>query len=72
MAALVTSLRVLDDSSIARELDLASELFHRINRVLPTDQALLTIPPTTLVREAIRVMRKHKYSQIPQGSPHLS
>ena len=65
MAALVTSLRVLDDSSIARELDLASELFHRINRVLPTDQALLTIPPTTLVREAIRVMRKHKYSQIP-------
>ena len=49
MAASPASLQILDKSSAAKELDLASELFHRINRVIPQDQTVLTIsaePPS--------------------------
>jgi hypothetical protein len=38
MATSLPNLRVLDRSTAARELDLASELFHRINRIIPEDQ----------------------------------
>jgi len=34
MAASIPNLRLLDRSGAARELDLASELFHRINRIM--------------------------------------
>lgn len=50
MAASIPNLRVLDRSSAVRELDLASELFHRINRIIPQDQELLVIPPDCLRR----------------------
>jgi predicted transcriptional regulator len=53
------------DSVSARELDLASELFHRINRIIPQDQKLLMIPPTYRVRDAVTLMREHGYSQVP-------
>jgi len=49
----------------AKELDLASELFHRINRVIPQDQKVLIIEPSCLVRDAVALMRRHGYSQIP-------
>src|SRR5690554_5818459 len=65
MASSVPNLRVLDRPASARELDLASELFHRINRIIPQDQSLLTIPPDCLVRDAVALMRKHRYSQVP-------
>jgi CBS domain-containing protein len=65
MASSTTNLRVLDQSSAARELDLASELFHRINRIIPRDQSVLTIPPSFLVRDAVAMMKKHGYSQLP-------
>jgi predicted transcriptional regulator len=65
MASPNPSLRLLDQAAVASELDLASELFHRINRIIPPDQAVLTVPPTCLVREAIALMRKHGYSQLP-------
>jgi CBS domain-containing protein len=58
-------LRVLDDTSVSRELDLVSELFHRINRIIPENQDLLTISPDTAVRDAIALLRKHGYSQVP-------
>jgi CBS domain-containing protein len=58
-------LRVLDDTSVSRELDLVSELFHRINRIIPENQELLTISPDTTVRDAIALLRKHGYSQVP-------
>jgi CBS domain-containing protein len=61
----VTHLRVLDESSVSRELDLASELFHRINRIIPENQQLLTIGPATAVRDAIALLRTHGYSQAP-------
>jgi predicted transcriptional regulator len=65
MAAFIPNLRILDRSSAVRELDLASELFHRINRIIPQDQSLLILPPDCLVRDAVALMRKHGYSQIP-------
>ena len=65
MAEPIPNLRLLDQSSAARELDLVSELFHRINRIIPQDQSVLTIPPTCRVREAIKLMREHGYSQVP-------
>jgi predicted transcriptional regulator len=49
----------------ARELDLVSELFHQINRVLPADQNLLTLPPEMCAREAIGLLWKHRFSQAP-------
>ena len=65
MASSIPNLRLLDRSAGARELDLASELFHRINRIIPQDQSLLTIPPDCRVRDAVALMRKHRYSQVP-------
>jgi predicted transcriptional regulator len=65
MAASIPNLRLLDHSSAATELDLASELFHRINRVIPQNQSVLSIRPDCRVREAVSLMRKYGYSQVP-------
>ena len=65
MANSVPNLRLLDRSTAAKELDLASELFHRINRIIPEDQSVLTILPGCKVRDAIALMRKHGYSHVP-------
>jgi len=65
MAISISNLRLLDNPSVARDFDLASELFHRINRIIPQDQTMLTIPPDCRVREAIALMRTHGYSQVP-------
>lgn len=65
MAAPLPNLRLLDGSAAVRELDLASELFHRINRVIPQDQVVLTVSPNCRVRDAIALMQKHGYSQVP-------
>ncbi len=54
-----------DPPVLGNELDLASELFHRINRVIPEDQKLLMVPPSCLVRDAVALMREHGYSQLP-------
>jgi predicted transcriptional regulator len=64
MAPSVSNLRILDNSKSAK-FDLATELFHRINRIIPTDQVVLTMPPNCRVREAVALMRKHGYSQVP-------
>jgi predicted transcriptional regulator len=65
MATANPNLRLLDQSAVAKELDLASELFHRLNRIIPPDQTVLTVPPGCLVRDAIALMRRHGYSQVP-------
>lgn len=65
MTASIPNLRLLDHSAVARELDLASELFHRINRIIPQDQKVLTVPPKCRVRDAIKLMQEHGYSQLP-------
>lgn len=65
MAVPVVDLKVLDTSHYTKELDLASELFHRINRIIPEGQKILTVQPTERAREAIALMQKHGYSQVP-------
>jgi predicted transcriptional regulator len=65
VATSVPNLRVLTHSSATKELDLASELFHRINRIIPQDQAVLKVSPNCRVREAVALMREHGYSQVP-------
>lgn len=65
MATSIPKLRVLDLPAGPIELDLASELFHRINRIIPEDQSLLTFPPGRLVKDAIAEMRQYGYSQVP-------
>jgi predicted transcriptional regulator len=59
------NLSILVDSSISSELDLVSELFHRINRIIPEHQKLISVPPDMSVREAMALMRDHEYSQVP-------
>ena len=65
MAAPIPNLRLLDQSAAARELDLASELFHRINRIIPQNQVLLTVLPSCRARDAVALMQQHGYSQVP-------
>jgi predicted transcriptional regulator len=65
MAASLPNLRVLDGGGISKELDLVSELFHRINRIIPQNQSLLIVQPTCKVREAVSLMRQYGYSQLP-------
>ena len=65
MAASISNLRSSTHSTEARELDLASKLFHRINRIIPEDQEVLTVPPNCLVRDAVALMQEHSYSQLP-------
>ena len=41
------------------------DLFHRVGQILPEEQELITIPPETTAREALELMQKHNFSQIP-------
>lgn len=59
------NLRLLDTSASTSELDLVSELFHRINRIIPQSQRLVTVAPADRVRDAVTLMRQHGYSQVP-------
>jgi CBS domain-containing protein len=61
----VTPLRFVDERSVPAELDLVSELFHRINRIIPENQRLLTITPQTTARETLTLLQKHGFSQVP-------
>jgi predicted transcriptional regulator len=61
----IPNIDVLDQAPLPRELDLVSEVFHRINRALPPDQSLLTVPPSCKASEAIAKMAAHGYSQLP-------
>jgi predicted transcriptional regulator len=65
MADTIHNLRILDQPAVGKELNLASELFHRINRIIPQDQSILTIAPNCRVRDAVALMRKYGYSQVP-------
>lgn len=65
MAASILNLRTLEGSSAAKELDLASEVFHRINRIIPENQVIVSVLPDCLVRDAVALMQKHGYGQVP-------
>ncbi|MFM0305196.1 CBS domain-containing protein [Paraburkholderia sediminicola] len=57
--------RASDKLEAVRALDLVSKLFHQVNRVVPADQRLLTIPPEMAVRDAISLLQEHRFSQLP-------
>jgi len=42
-----------------------TKLFHRLERILPGTQKLVTVSPETKISEAIRLMEKHGFSQVP-------
>lgn len=42
-----------------------TELFHRVNNLIPDNQDVISIPPDTLVRKAIRIMQENRFSQLP-------
>ena len=42
-----------------------TEAFHRINSLIPEDQELVKIRPTTTVAEATQIMRERRFSQLP-------
>ena len=42
-----------------------TELFHRLNSLIPDEQKLETIPPSMAAAEAIDLMRKRRFSQLP-------
>jgi len=40
-------------------------MFHRVNSLLPDEQNVVSVSPGALVREALELMRKHGFSQLP-------
>lgn len=40
-------------------------MFHRVNSLLPDEQNVVSVSPGTLVSEALDLMRKHGFSQLP-------
>jgi CBS domain-containing protein len=42
-----------------------AKLFHRLNRVVPENQVVTKVAPTTTVAEALKLMKKTGYSQLP-------
>jgi hypothetical protein len=57
--------KCLHQPDITRDLDLVSELFHRINKIIPVNQLLLIIPPEMAARDAIALLQRNGYSQVP-------
>ncbi len=65
MADSTSNVQPSDQPPADKELDLASEIFHQINRVIPKGQKLLTVAPDCRVYDAVAKMRKYGYSQVP-------
>ena len=42
-----------------------TELFHRLNSVLPVDQEVIKVLPDTPVQDALNLLSKHGFSQLP-------
>ena len=47
-----------------------TEVFHRINSLIPQDQRLVTIRPSTTVEQATQIMREKRFSQLPVVEGH--
>jgi predicted transcriptional regulator len=67
----VRPIRVTDEKTSIVES--VAEIFHRLNRVVPDNQDVTHIASTTTVSEALRLMKKMGYSQLPvlEGSSVL-
>ena len=51
--------------SLGGDSQSVTELFHRLNSVLPLDQQVVSISPEMLAIEAMRKMKEHRFSQLP-------
>src|SRR6266699_1633271 len=40
-------------------------IFHLVNSLLPDEQSILSVRPGTPIREALELMRRHEFSQLP-------
>lgn len=61
----MNALRALQAIQASPPVESVAKLFHRLNRVIPETQSLEVIAPTTKVSEALQVMKKGGYSQLP-------
>jgi CBS domain-containing protein len=49
----------------SREFTSITELFHRLNSVIPDEQKLVTVEPEMAVADALDLLEKHGFSQVP-------
>lgn len=47
------------------ETDTTDTTFHQVQSLIPVDQELLTVEPTMRVADALKLMLRHRYSQLP-------
>ena len=59
------STELVNDAETVAIFNGASELFHRLNRAIPTNQQILILAPTTLARDAIKQLEENFYTQAP-------
>lgn len=58
--------QITNDRSVSDEDSRSlTDLFHRLNSVLPIDQEIISVLPETTVDEALKLLRKHGFSQLP-------
>jgi predicted transcriptional regulator len=55
----------ISSASVSGEIQSVTDLFHRLNSVLPVDQKVVSVPPDTLAVDALKTMDAHGYSQLP-------
>ena len=51
--------------SLARDARCVTELFHRLNSVLPQEQKVVSVPPDLPAVDALKRMEEHGFSQLP-------
>ena len=56
--------RVNGGSELAAAVSITN-LFHRLNRVLPENQQVVTVPGEMMASEALRLLRQYHFSQVP-------
>jgi CBS domain-containing protein len=64
---MIMNLKDVSDTSSESQVDAQSlaELFHLVRNLIPEDQELVVARPDMRVREAIELMQRHNYSQLP-------
>ena len=58
----VKAVHIVQSNSMGQSV---AELFHRLNRVMPEHQQIVSVAPTTPVSEALETMKRMGYSQLP-------
>lgn len=51
--------------AISNDLTSVTKLFHRVNSVIPDEQTLVTVEPETVVTDALALLEKYGFSQVP-------